>query len=61
MEGLAEHPRCPAGDHCVLHIDALLALLEDEVEELGAPLRWARAVRQGHQGEPSSSWLTTLP
>jgi hypothetical protein len=31
---LAEHPRCSAGDQCVLHIDALLALLKDEAEEL---------------------------
>ena len=33
-EGLAEHPRSPAGDQCVPHIDALLALGKDELEEL---------------------------
>jgi len=33
-EGLAEHPRSPADDQCVLHIDALLALGKDELKEL---------------------------
>ena len=33
-EGLAEHPQRPAGDQRVLHIDALLVLLEDKAEEL---------------------------
>ena len=29
-----EHPQSPAGDQCVLHIDALLALGKDKLEEL---------------------------
>ncbi len=33
-EGLGEHPQSPAGDQRVLHVDALLALFEDKLEEL---------------------------
>ena len=33
-EGLTEYPRSPSGDQCVPHIDALLALGKDELEEL---------------------------